>query len=455
MRDGAELLALFLHADRKRWVLWTPEGFFNASPGGESLVGYHLNQGPNTAGEFVAVEQLYRLFYQPELVARRLEKGVEAALQETLARVGNVRQVLTAGLPPALELLSKPESQQHGRDFTLEFKLAPKSGGFGSLSYRVNGVVVGDPTARPADIALPHYRRPFTLQPGRNVISVTAANAAGTVESTPIEAVVHVQAKARQPALYVLAVGVSNYRDSALKLRYAANDATAVIDTLRRQEPRLFTSVQVRPLLDGDATRERLDAAFRELAAHVQEHDVFVLYLSGPGTVLDGEYHFLPADLVYSNQQALRTGSVRQEQFVQWLGMIKAQKSLVVLDTCHAGSFVTAAAGEPKLLPGTRSLAEKGAMDRLMRASGRATIASSSEQQFALEGHENHGVFTYALLQGLRGAAQNREGEITVPDLMAYVAREVPQLTLKKWGYEQFPMQQFQGRPFAIGLVQP
>ena len=29
------------------------------------------------------------------------------------------------------------------------------------------------------------------------------------------------------------------------------------------------------------------------------------------------------------------------------------------------------------------------------------------------------GVFTYALLQGLRGAAQNRDGEVTVPDLIA------------------------------------
>lgn len=455
MRDGAELLALFLHADGKRWVLWTPEGFFNASPGGEALVGYHLNQGPDAAGEFVTVEQLYRLFYRPELVARRLEEGVEPALQEALARMGNVRQVLTAGLPPALQLLSPPESQQRGRDFLMEFTLNPKNGGLGQLVYRVNGVVVGDPTARPGDIAVPHYRRPFTLPPGRNVLSVTATNAAGTIESTPVQAVVHVQAEERQPALYVLAVGVSNYRDSALKLRYAAHDATALAETLQRQGRKLFASVTVQSLLDGDATRDRISAAFRDLAGTVQEHDVFVLYLSGHGTVLDGEYHFLPADLVYANQQALRTGSVRQDQLVPWLGTIKAQKSLVVLDTCHAGTFVTAAAGEAKPLLGTRGLAEKGAIDRLMRASGRATIASSSEQQFALEGHENHGVFTYALLQGLRGAAKNPNGEVTVPDLMAYVAREVPQLTLKKWGYEQFPMHQFQGRPFAIGLVQP
>jgi hypothetical protein len=43
LRDGAELLALFLHPDGKRWVLWTPEGFFHAAPGSETLIGHHLN----------------------------------------------------------------------------------------------------------------------------------------------------------------------------------------------------------------------------------------------------------------------------------------------------------------------------------------------------------------------------------------------------------------------------
>jgi uncharacterized caspase-like protein len=103
-----------------------------------------------------------------------------------------------------------------------------------------------------------------------------------------------------------------------------------------------------------------------------------------------------------------------------------------------------------------RGLAEKGAIDKLMRATGRAVIAASTERQFALEGHGGHGVFTYALVQGLHGEADaqgDRDGEITVDELAAYVAREVPQITLKKWGYEQFPMRQFGGRPFPIALV--
>jgi WD40 repeat protein len=405
LRDGAELLALFLHTDGSRWVLWTPEGFFTASPGGEALIGYHLNHGPDTAGEFVTVEQMYRLYSRPELVARRLEEGIDTELQAALARIGDVRQVLAAGLPPMLELLSPPESRQRTREFTLQIKIAPSTGGVGRIVYRVNGVVVGDLTARPVDISVPYHRRPFTLAPGRNVISATAFNAQNTVESTPVETVVHVQADERRPALYVLALGISDYRDSALQLRYAADDARAMVDTLRRQGQRLFTEVEVTPLLDRDVTLGNLEAAFRDLTGKVQAHDVFVLYLAGHGTTLDGEYHFIPADVIYENTQALRAGSVQQERLQRWLGAIQAQKSLVLLDTCASGTFVTALSGTVIQLASARDLSEKGAIDKLMRATGRAVIAASTERQFALEGHAGHGVFTYVLLQGLRGEA--------------------------------------------------
>jgi WD40 repeat protein len=352
-----------------------------------------------------------------------------------LGRIGDVRQVLAGGLPPTLELLSPPESQQRAPDFTLQVKITPTTGGVGRMVYRVNGVVVGDLTARPVDISVPYHRRPFTLAPGRYVISVTVFNAQNTVESTPIETIVHVQADERRPSLYVMTLGVSNYSDRALQLRYAADDAKALADTLRRQGERLFTKVEVTSLLDRDGTVGKLEVAFRDLAGKVQAHDVFILYLAGHGMTLDGEYHFIPADVIYENAQALRTGSVQQERLQRWLGAIQAQKSLVLLDTCASEAFVTALSGTVTQLASARDLSEKGAIDKLMRATGRAVIAASTERQFALEGHSGHGVFTYALLQGLRGEADaqgDRDGAITMDELSTYVTKEVPRISLQR-----------------------
>ncbi len=61
--DGAEVLAFFPHADRQRWIAWTPQGFFNASPGAEELIGYHLNRGRDREGEFIAARQLRETFF--------------------------------------------------------------------------------------------------------------------------------------------------------------------------------------------------------------------------------------------------------------------------------------------------------------------------------------------------------------------------------------------------------
>jgi hypothetical protein len=36
-----------------------------------------------------------------------------------------------------------------------------------------------------------------------------------------------------------------------------------------------------------------------------------ILYLAGHGMTLDGEYHFIPAGVIYENKQALRAGSVQ------------------------------------------------------------------------------------------------------------------------------------------------
>jgi hypothetical protein len=44
LSNGEEVLAFFPHADRQRWIAWTPEGFYATSgPDAEELLGYHLN----------------------------------------------------------------------------------------------------------------------------------------------------------------------------------------------------------------------------------------------------------------------------------------------------------------------------------------------------------------------------------------------------------------------------
>jgi hypothetical protein len=441
LSDAREVLALFVPQDRRRWVAWTPEGFFDSSPGGEALFGYHLNQGPNREGEFVRAEQLFKLFYRPDVVARRLEPLGGVLALAARDKVGDISTVLAGGLPPDLELLSPSESQSDGA-FVFRLRTKNRGGGVGRVVYRIDGVEI---EGRPVDIPVPGsdtLERRFDLAPGRHEISAAVFNAANKVESRSLSSIVNVRGIEQRPVLYVVAVGVSDYRDHALAqgVKFAASDAETVAARLKEQGQGLFRDVKTNTLSNQNATRANIERTVAAVATQIQPSDVFVLYLAGHGTTLDGEYSFIPWEVRYTNQEALRQESLDQEGIRKLLTGIPARKTLLLLDTCGSGAFATG--------PG-RALDEKGAIDKLSRITGRAVLAASASDQMALEGYQGHGVFTYALLEGLSKAASDNE-LIEVSRLADYIEDVVPKITKARWGYEQFPMRDLKGQTFPI-----
>ena len=80
-------------------------------------------------------------------------------------------------------------------------------------------------------------------------------------------------------------------------------------------------------------------------------------------------------------------------------------------------------------------------------------MTASSANEVSCEKEElHHGVFTYFLLEGLRGKADaDQDGQITVDEAYAYVAQKVPQAT----GQEQHPVRKgsVEGR-FVLSVVE-
>ncbi|SMF96893.1 WD domain-containing protein, G-beta repeat-containing protein [Methylomagnum ishizawai] len=439
---GREILALYVHPDGQRWIAWTPEGFYDAAPGAEDLIGYHLNQGKDRAGQFVAARQLQERYYRPSLIARRLSPDGDRLLAEAVRELGDVREVLAQGLPPKLELLSPAEARTGG-EYRLELRLRDQGGGIGPLKIRIDGSEI---EGRPADIpgGGDTVSRLFTLAPGRHEFEIAARNRQG-VESAPTRVVVTSTAPETRPALHLLAVGVSQYRDHTLTegVRFAAQDAEAVRGRFQAQAADLYRDTpDIRYLRDGDATRANIEREMRGFAERVGPEDVFVLYLAGHGAGFEQNYHFIPAEARYLNQTALRSASLDETLLQKLLAGISAKKTLVLLDTCSAGSF-----GEPR----GRALGDKFAIDRFSRITGRAIIAATADGQMALEGEGGHGAFTYVLLNGLQGLADgNRDGRIDLYELGQYIGEQLPALTLRKWKYEQTPFIEMQGLSFPL-----
>ena len=465
LKQRDELLAFFPHRDRKRWVLWNPAGFFNASDGGDSLIGYHLNQGQDEAAAFVQVAQLTNLYFRPELVTAYLD-GNRAAAEAALSEIGDIRTVL-AQLPPEVEILGPAEVTLDGNVYKVLVRITDRGSGIGAIRLRLNGTPI-TPRAPPVGHGRGSLTKPVESSPDTNGKAgelfelefrpPSSAKVQTHEVAVEVEGLVHkvhsiskpqrltVPPQAGEvPSLHVLAVGINEYRDSRLRLNYAVNDARIISDTLVNRRWR-YNPGEILVLEDEDATLSGIEQAFEHMIQAVEPNDVFVLFLSGHGRTFQGRYHFLPSEFIYENNNVLAERSVSETRLAEWLTGIQANKTLLILDTCEAGSALKLT----ELTSIAKGVNQKASVARLMRLTGRAIIAASSEQGIALEGFEKHGVFSYSILEGLRGAADNNDGLITVNELAEFVLRRMPMLTDQKWGLELFPMQNLHGQAFVI-----
>lgn len=443
---GSQALALFIHPDLRRWILWTPEGFYDASSGGASLLGYHLNNGRNAGGTFISSAQLQEKFFRPDLVAKRLSgtPEEEVAIARAVAEVGDVRTNLTtATLPPEIRLLGQPKLLPNG-DMEITYELIDQGGGIGAVELRIDGAVI-EGRANPPVQGINRRRLPL---PSGKLRAQLVALSRGGVASTPVMFDMEGAPSRDLPTLHVLAVGITNYRDGALRqgVRFAANDARAFAAAL--SSPGRAATSQVAPpvlLTDEQATGQRIRDELKAMASRVKPADVFVLFLAGHGLSNDqGEYVFLPQELLYQESASLRDG-LDGPELRNLLKRIRSTKTVVVLDTCSSGTFRLAG-------PTGRSLAEKGAIDRLALLTGRVVLAAAGDQKMALESPDNQrGIYTSALLRALTGHADtNRDGLVGVGEVADFVDAEVQRITLNLFGYLQTPMREMNGQTFPL-----
>ncbi len=107
--DGAELLALFVEPQSRKWVAWNPSGYYMASAGGEDLIGWHVNRGWAQQADFFPASQFRAEYNRPDIV-RLVLKTVDEAEAVRQANQTTDRAVpakpLGAALPPVVTIAS-------------------------------------------------------------------------------------------------------------------------------------------------------------------------------------------------------------------------------------------------------------------------------------------------------------------------------------------------------------
>jgi hypothetical protein len=324
------------------------------------------------------------------------------------------------------------------------------SKGVASVRVTLNGQEVGKVEERTPQKSLV-VSVPITLRAGANAVALIATDADGTVQQelrtvvydAPRVAALPPPGAAPPPppapkALHnqwAVVIGVGKYEAPSIPtLQYTVPDAESIYQTLTG--PAGFKKDHVLLLTDKGERKPTLRnikwALGTFLGRSAQKDDTVVIYYAGHGAPevdtrgveRDGLAKYLiPSD---ADPDDLYSTALPMDELQTIFGRIEAERVVVFLDACYSG----AAGGRTFLAKKTRA----GAVDdlfleRLTRSKGRAIITASRPSEVSIELPDlGHGIFTYYMVQGLKGAADlNRDGIVTLQELYEYLEQQVTQ----------------------------
>ncbi|MEL6140861.1 MAG: caspase family protein, partial [Bacteroidota bacterium] len=438
MSDGALLLTLFIHPDRKRWVLWTPSGYYDASAGAEEFIGWHVNQGEDAEGLFYPISKFRDTYYRPDVIDRILQTADEARALELANRAANrataQSRSIVEELPPTVRILS-PTTGTSVTSNTVELEYSIKSPNDEKVTA-VRILIDGRPIENDRGLKPAGQRLKTRIRvPSRNcTVSIIAENRFGASPTTSIDLTWQGQLQlSTKPDLYILAIGVGDYDDDDYDLDYPDDDARAFVEVLQKQEGLLYDQVVPKLFTDKEATKDNILDGLQWLIDETTQRDVAMLFFAGHGIEdTRGTFYYLPvgADENYMRRTCL------MEADIQETVSVVSGKIVVFMDACHSGSVMMASSrrrGNPDISRIVNELIEA--------ENGAVVFSSSTGRQSSLEDVRwGHGAFTKALIEGLEGKAQfDNDGKISCKSLDLYITERVKQLT----GGEQTPTTNF------------
>jgi WD40 repeat protein len=459
--DGTEIVTMVPLKNSIDYIALTPDGYYASTKGARSLVHY-------TKGKKVySYEQFDLQYNRPDTVLTRiglasaeLIKSYKRAYLKRLKKMKIDESVFERERSFNIPVVSFPRFTERYftvKEKTFNFDVAAKDSlyNLASLNVRVNGVPVDGvegidlrskkSKTHTATVSLP-------MASGSNIVEVTVLNEKG-VESLA-ERFEVVSEMFSKPDLYVVAIGVSDFKDASYNLTYAAKDANDLADVCKVNNAS-YGNVNVLKLTDKDAVKENLPQ-IRQFLKQTKPDDEVIAFVASHGLLDDSLNYYIALHDVDFERPSLK--GLSYDKLEGLLDGIDARKKILFMDACHSGEvdkeetvvMASAATTEGEIKNrGFKSVKKKkegiGLFDSfelmqvlfadIRKGSGTVVISSASGTEFAFESPEwKNGVFTYALLEGLKtGKADiNTDNSIKVSELRDYVIDKVVELTKGK-----------------------
>jgi hypothetical protein len=228
--------------------------------------------------------------------------------------------------------------------------------------------------------------------------------------------------------LYAVIIGIGNYQDPAIsKLKFTHADANEFASLLADPHRCGVPKENIKLLLDEQATCYNIkDSVSDWLFYHAQEDSTVFIFFAGhggsehsrrPGASEASEKYLLPWDTKLKN---LYASAISCLTFNDLLDRVHVKRKVIFMDACYSGGIARTGARDLDIIENPYS--------NLGAGQGTIVIAASQPHQKSWELESiGHGIFTYHLIEALKGAADfDGNGEITVWEVIEYLKKTVP-----------------------------
>jgi WD40 repeat protein/uncharacterized caspase-like protein len=444
--NGYSMTLLSRGAD---WIVYTPDGYFDASHYGGDLVA--ITRGLDTFG----VDQFALQLNRPDLILSRMGIGSPELIDHLRSRYQ--RRLERSGFRPGAPGLSleTPEvhllaARQEGKFAQIEAELGSSHYPLQSYQVYVNNVPIHPGQGKPVAGLSARVTEHIELGQGDNKIEISAFNDQG-VEALRAHwsALYRPDAQDAKRDLYYIGFGVSHYRNPALNLQFAQKDVLDLGAALERYSGS-FRRVMAKTYTDDAVTPENLLKA-GELLKNAGVDDTVVILVSGHGVYdlsKEATYYYGTYNIDTKN---LPGTAVSFAQIESLLRDIAPRRKLLLLDTCESGEMDATTRGE--LLAKIRDAGltartsqafaqahpaksnrvflyerDRYIYNDLARRTGSVIFSASHAGEMSFESPKiQNGFFTHEVLAAL-GSAQadaDHDGRISIDELEAFVSVNV------------------------------
>ena len=412
-------------ANNNEWVIWSHSGYFTSSVNGDKYIGYHINRGFEKEAYFVTSDKYYDKLYRPDIIHAILETGSEAKALKSISRNRKIEKAdIVSEMPPILTLLSDSSVNTAHKTITIDFAIE-SSNPTKELIVTRNGErveAVKIPSAKKGSVNI-------DLDDGENIISIRAKNKYAVSDALLIRALKSssvaetVNETIYKPTLYLLSIGVSQYKNKEYNLEVADKDARSIIKMFKKQEGKIYKKVVSKELTNETATKDNILDALEWIERETTQRDMVIIFVAGHGINDDkGNYYFMAYD---SDVNKLRRSALRWIEIKDTISDLPS-KVILMVDTCHSGNIL----GQERRRDIT------GAIKSIINSgTGSIIMTASTGRGYSIENKSwGHGAFTKALLEGMEDAKAdyNNNQSISIKEMDLYVTDRVKVLTKGK-----------------------